>query len=1135
MNKRLNMQKQGHSYLDLSVLPELRTSILSSDGVVLFNSELTSIIWANASGARLFGGKGVADLLRAKLSDDQAMVRQIRNSATQLKGNKPITRGFRLKQGARSILLQFEIRSIRLPDKDSGILVTSYADHDEQETEENMAAGAVESLDGFADAAAILDDFGMPIASSQDFADLGPDEDVLAGLINELRDEDDRLIKRPVPGLSGNIMAIGLARLTDEPGRNLLVLADTNEPADAPTENGDALLEEEVSSPLHSTAETVSPSGDTGPSDEDEDTEYDDSDDGEETGSYRDDEDQDGDTVIATGASGLLPFDSDTPAQADDKDTIVEIVGDEPDETMASEQELSSEDTLEATPDDGKTVNESSHADKADETSADEVDNAQSTEETVGGNFLYLNEKEDVRFAWSIDSDGVFRTVSPELGRTVGPNSANILGRSWQDVSLELGLDPDGEVAAKFARQDTWSGKSVLWPVQGTDMSVPVDLAALPVFGADRVFEGFRGFGIIRTIDAVVDPEATGMALVKPNPDELEEVEAETRQIAENDDLSDDAHADDDSEPDIILNNTLDTDTESTSNATEEEQEQDDVHPDTGTPDQPEEELADEADNTEDNDKIIRLVPRAFQPLHHELSARENHAFEAIGEKLRDHAQEASGDSDNVAPSADHLDTSLMETLPVAILVYRTNELLFANQRFFETTGYDRLDDLTEAGGIDAILNAGDNEESDASVGQYIVSRDGRKIAVEPVLHTVPWMGDKALLLSFSITDELIIDEPVALEITTSSEIQNILDTASDGIVLMEPDGTVISINASAEALFGLTFDEATGSDFVDFFAPESKETVSNYLETLSEPGVESLLNDGRDVIATEKNGGLIPIFLTVSRMESSNKFCAVVRDMTSWKKVEEELIQSKRDAIRASEQKTDFLAHISHEIRTPLNAIIGFSDVMLEEKFGPIDNQRYRDYLRDINRSGSHVLELVNDLLDLSKIEAGKLELSFEAVELNQIVAETVALLQPQANSNRIIIRTSLSRAVPKVVADPRSIRQIILNLVSNAIKFSPPNSQVIVSTLYESNGEVAMRVRDTGDGMTKREIEEAMKPFNQLHSVSERAGEGTGLGLPLTKALVEANRALFDLESEPGTGTIAHVQFPTQRVLTD
>lgn len=190
---------------------------------------------------------------------------------------------------------------------------------------------------------------------------------------------------------------------------------------------------------------------------------------------------------------------------------------------------------------------------------------------------------------------------------------------------------------------------------------------------------------------------------------------------------------------------------------------------------------------------------------------------------------------------------------------------------------------------------------------------------------------------------------------------------------------------------------------------------------------------------------------------------------------------------------------------------------------------------MRDINKSGNHVLALINDLLDLSKIESGKLELEFEAVDLNEMVAESVALLQPQANSNRIIIRTSLSRAVPKVVADTRSIRQIILNLVSNAIKFSPTNSQVIVSTVYESNGEVALRIRDTGNGMSETQIEDALKPFQQVHTSDDQRNEGTGLGLPLTKALVEANRALFDLESQPGQGTIAHVQFPTQRVLAD
>ena len=269
--------------------------------------------------------------------------------------------------------------------------------------------------------------------------------------------------------------------------------------------------------------------------------------------------------------------------------------------------------------------------------------------------------------------------------------------------------------------------------------------------------------------------------------------------------------------------------------------------------------------------------------------------------------------------------------------------------------------------------------------------------------------------------------------------------------------------------------------------------------------------------------------------MEQTGKLCAVIRDITSWKKTEEELIQSRQNAERASEQKSEFLAQVSHEIRTPLNAIIGFSDVMIEERFGPIDNERYREYLRDIRRSGVHVLDIINELLDLSKIEAGKLELTFEAVNLNELVAETVALLQPQANSNRTIIRTSLSRTVPKVVADPRSIRQVILNLVSNAIKYSESNSQVIVSTVYETSGEVALRVRDTGQGMTEKEIELAMKPFRQVHAVKDNSREGTGLGLPLTKALVEANRAFFDLESEPGNGTIAHVQFPTQRVLAD
>ncbi len=175
------------------------------------------------------------------------------------------------------------------------------------------------------------------------------------------------------------------------------------------------------------------------------------------------------------------------------------------------------------------------------------------------------------------------------------------------------------------------------------------------------------------------------------------------------------------------------------------------------------------------------------------------------------------------------------------------------------------------------------------------------------------------------------------------------------------------------------------------------------------------------------------------------------------------------RQAERASSEKTDFLARVSHEIRTPLNAIIGFSELMIDEKFGPVGNDRYRDYLRDINRSGNHVLDLVNDLLDISKIEAGQQEMSYEAVSLNDTLSEIVAMMQPQANRERVIIRSSLASRVPEVVADLRSVRQIALNLLSNAVRYTLAGGQVIVSTAYEPSGDVVIRVRDTGIGMSR------------------------------------------------------------------
>jgi len=365
--------------------------------------------------------------------------------------------------------------------------------------------------------------------------------------------------------------------------------------------------------------------------------------------------------------------------------------------------------------------------------------------------------------------------------------------------------------------------------------------------------------------------------------------------------------------------------------------------------------------------------------------------------------------------------------------------------------------------------------------------------------------------------------------------LRGILDTATDGVVVMNRQGDIKAINRSAEALFDLNSDAVLGGKFTMLLAPESHQAATDYLEGVSGTGVASIINDGRDVIGLNRDGGLIPLFMTIGRLGGTENCCAVVRDITQWKKTEEELLAAKQQAELASYQKSDFLAKISHEIRTPLNAIIGFSDLMIEERFGRIENDRYRGYLRDINRSGNHVLDLINDLLDISKIEAGKMELDFDACDLNSTILETVALVQPQANKDRIIIRTSLSAVVPRIVADARSLRQIILNLVSNGIKYTKPGGQVIVSSVYQDNGEVVLRIRDTGIGMSKDELEQAMKPFEQIGTPTSATKQGTGLGLPLTKAMVDANRAELHIESQPDRGTLAEVHFPPQRVLAE
>ena len=479
----------------------------------------------------------------------------------------------------------------------------------------------------------------------------------------------------------------------------------------------------------------------------------------------------------------------------------------------------------------------------------------------------------------------------------------------------------------------------------------------------------------------------------------------------------------------------------------------------------------------------------------------------------------------------------MVDRLPIGVLVMQEERVVFANRTLLDLLDYASVAELAEAG-VDRIFAVGHPERAAGVV--TLRQRDGGHEPVDARLSAMTWRGEPATLISFrravETADQARIDAlklDVAKAQGEKRELAAILDTATDGVATLDERGRILSLNRSAEALFGYDQREVVGDNFTLLLAPESHLTALDYLQGLKGDGVASLLNDGREVIGRVRQGGRIPLFMTMGRVSDGEerRYSIVLRDMTSWKQAEAELVEARKAAERASAQKSDVLAKISHEIRTPLNAIIGFTEVMSEERFGPIGNERYKEYLTDIHQSGAYLISLVNDLLDLAKIEAGKMDLNFTSVSLNEVATTGVALLQPEAARQRVVLRTGLQPKLPPVVADERSIRQIVINVLSNAVKFTDAGGQVIISTALGDRGEVILRVRDTGIGMTEKELAQAMEPFRQV--AATRRGSGTGLGLPITRALVEANKGALAITSVKNEGTLVEITFPPQRVL--
>jgi PAS domain S-box-containing protein len=753
--------------------------------------------------------------------------------------------------------------------------------------------------------------------------------------------------------------------------------------------------------------------------------------------------------------------------------------------------------------------------------------------------------KKPVRFLWQTDADDRFLFVSPGLEQLVG-RSSQIVGERWADIAGRMRLDPVGRISQALAARDTWSGYTAWWPADDYNARIPAELTALPVFAMDQSFQGYRGFGVLKPAEALSE-EAFDRRF-PGRPDRAFPQEASSEEAPSSEPKS----------PRLAA---------------------------------PAKVVTDRGGDAGSGGKVVPIRNDIDHlPDFARLSAQERSAFDEIASALRTHheagraaagAQQLSPDqageheqrpesedahpgseegtpetglgeigtaaSEGSAAGGDYGDYSTDAEDPDFLASLPDDDDDYPPD--IDETWPDDLDDVVEtqpeSEKADEVEEATEEAgEPDQDTGEPEEEAEAEEETAAPPVELVapePANDDQAiepddLTAGEKPADELGGDEPGDAE-RRVEELTAILDTATDGVVIVDHAGRIISLNASAEAVFGRDEDALRGSPFADLLGDDSRQAAVDYLDGLRENGVASVLNEGREVSARSGEGE-IPLFMTMGHIGGSGddaRFCAVLRDISQWKRTEAELIAGRESAEKASEQKSDFLARVSHEIRTPLNAIIGFAEVMIEERFGPVENDRYREYLRDIRTSGEHVVSLVNDLLDISKIEAGKLELTFSAVQLNDLIRECVALMQPQANRAQVIVRSSLAADLPAIVADPRTMRQVVLNLVSNSVKFTGPGGQVIVSTTLADTGEAVLRVRDTGSGMSEEDLARALEPFRQLSTSRISDENGTGLGLPLTKALVEANRAEFSINSARGEGTIVQVTFPATRVLSE
>lgn len=363
-----------------------------------------------------------------------------------------------------------------------------------------------------------------------------------------------------------------------------------------------------------------------------------------------------------------------------------------------------------------------------------------------------------------------------------------------------------------------------------------------------------------------------------------------------------------------------------------------------------------------------------------------------------------------------------------------------------------------------------------------------------------------------------------------------ILDNLPVGILIKDRELRFESANKTYLDWYGVEFDQIKGKHFDEI---NGFQVDNDYKEVLNQE--EEVLKTGQIVerLSSRKFDDGEAHVVRITKFPIRNEYGNVTRigsvsvDLTEQVKIQKELEATNERLDAANRAKSEFLAHMSHELRTPLNSVIGFSEMMKTETLGPIENPTYIDYAGYIQDSASHLLAVINDILDISKIEAGEFELEESSVNLELLVTDSMMLASQRALGKNLDVTSEVASDLPKLQCDERMIKQVLVNLLSNAIKFTPDGGAIVVSAKCDPDRSILLSVRDTGIGMSDKDIPRALQPFEQVRQSSRLTHSGTGLGLSLSKKLVELHGAEMFIKSELGVGTAVTVMFPDARTL--